>query len=174
MHRGHLPEEVDGHDGPRAEGEAVLEGFGIDQVMDGIAVDQDRPGAGPDDGTEGGDECVGRNQHVVAHADPRGPQYQLERVGAVGDAHALPAAGEGGEGRFEPDDLRAAGEAAAGHGGQERLHDLEGDLGVLVGQVHQWDVRCDPGIRGEQRADGERRVHGPTLGPGRESALGAC
>ena len=70
---------------------------------------------------------------------PSGPQRELEGVGAVGDADAVPGAGELGVRLLEGGDGLAADEVAGGEDLGEAGVDLLGDLGVLHGQVDQRD-----------------------------------
>src|SRR5215204_2649956 len=67
-----------------------------------------------DDGLGGGDEGVRGDDDLVARADADGAERDLEAVGAVGDADAVPRAHELGVLLLEGGDRLAADEVARG------------------------------------------------------------
>ena len=79
-HVGHLAVQMDGDDEPRPVGDGLGDQSRIEVVIGLARVDGDRDSARLMDGSEGRDECIGRDDHLVARLDPRGQQCEPEGV----------------------------------------------------------------------------------------------
>jgi hypothetical protein len=119
--------------------------------MLGVDVDQHRRRAGPYHGLGGRDERVGRQDHLVTHADPERAQGYLERVRAVRDAHAVRRPHEAGVRLLEPRHGLALDERRLAQHLREPGGDLLGDLPVLRLQVDQRNGDHDPPLDHRRR-----------------------
>jgi len=106
----------------------------------GVAVDQDRCGAGPCHRLRGRDERVGRQDALVTTADAGRAQRQFQRVRAAADADAVPHAQIVGVLPLERGHLRATDKRGACQHLRPARRDLIGHLAVLGGQVDKGDV----------------------------------
>ena len=101
--------------------EVALDDLRRQQVRVGVDVHQPRRGAHGADGLGGGDERVGRHDHLVAGADLERPQRERERLGARGDADGELRLAVGRELPLEPlDGLAERERAALGDAANER------------------------------------------------------
>ena len=159
LDRGALPVQVHRHDRPGARGERPAHGGRVDQQVVVVDVDRNRHRADPRDGLRRRHEGGGGQHHLVAAADARGAQRQLEGVGAVGDADAVPDAEVVGVVALEGRHLRAADEATGAEDLLEPGAHLGRDLGVLRDQVDERNPHRPITAAGRRRAGG--RASGP-------------
>ena len=131
LHRGHLPEEMHGHDSPRPGGATPADVVRVEEVVDRVTVGEDGPGAGPNHRRHGGQAAVGRDDGLAAGADPSGLQHKGEGVSAAGDAEAVAPVAEGRQRRLEVGDGLPLGDGSARHGADEGFDDLGSDFGML-------------------------------------------
>src|SRR5437667_11444050 len=142
LHRRELAVEVDGEDGSRARPDPPGYLLDVDQVVDGVTVDQRRRRARAHDGERSGDERVRGHDDLVFRPDPDGAQGELERVRAVTYPNAVADAGEAGESLLERRHVLAEDEGGGGEDAGEALLDLRRDLAVLRRKI-------DEGVRGQ-------------------------
>ncbi len=108
---------VDHDDGAGARGDLLFDGGGVDLEGLGIDVGKDGDGMEAEDGVDGGDEGIGRDDDFVAGAEVEDTEGGKEGGGAVGDGEAMGGAGEAGVGLFKGGDGSAT--AAAPFAGVE-------------------------------------------------------
>ena len=135
VHVRRLTVEVHRNNGPRPAGDRRGQASGVEVVRLRIVIDQygHRPHLGDRQG--GGDERVGRKDHLVAGADVEGPQRQGQRVESGAHAHAVLDPAELGELLLEGAHLFTEHEGVAGQHGLDGRVDLLCQLLVLASQV---------------------------------------
>jgi hypothetical protein len=125
LDRGGLAVQVDRDEGPGARGHRGRGGGHVQQVGVVVrAVGQHRDGTSAPDRLGGRYERVGGHDDLVAGANAAGPQRELDRVGAVGHAHAVGDPGKGRELALERGYPRSADERRPG----EHLLPAPGDF----------------------------------------------
>ena len=84
-----LPEQVDRHDGARARRDRGLDRSRVDVEGVGLDIHEHRGGAAVRDRFGGADKGERAGDDLVARADPKGSQSEVQRVGAVGDRYGV-------------------------------------------------------------------------------------
>ena len=113
VHVGHATVQVDGDNGLGARRDRALDGRRVDVPGERIGIDQHWRRAGVADGRDRGDEGHGGRDHLVARADAKREQREVQRGGAGIQRHGFLGMGVGGEGFLEGIDLRAGNIGAA-------------------------------------------------------------
>ena len=116
VHVRRQPDLVHGHDRLRALGDRALGRRGVEVVGQRVDVGEDRRRAALPDGVGRGDEGQRRDDDLVAGADARDVEREVQRGGAVGRGHRVGRAHALGVGGLEGGDARALGDPAGGDG----------------------------------------------------------
>ena len=138
LHVDALAVQVDRQQAPGPLGDRGLHLAGVHQVVLRAHVDEDRRRADRVDRDHGRRRGVGDGDHLVAGADPQRLQPQLDGVGAVVDADAVPGPVVAGELRLEGADTLAEDQLP----GPE--HRLDGVQDVLLLAVVLPQIVPDP------------------------------
>ena len=134
--------EVDGDDG--LDVRSVLErGFklrGRDVVSGGIDIHEDGSRADARDAARSGEKSVRRGEHGVARPDVEGHEEDELRIGAGGDADAVPRAAVRRDGIFKRLRLRPEHEGLAVAHGFDLGHDAGLERGILRAEIEERDL----------------------------------
>ena len=137
VHVGRLPVEVNRHDRLGARPDRVLDESGIDIEGCRIGIDEHRRSAGGADRQCGGDEGIGRGDHLVTGPDLERTERQLER----GEAGVHADGGRGsavlGELLLEGRDVPAQDPVVTGEAAGNRLVHVVLDRRRLGGEVNE-------------------------------------
>ena len=140
LHRGHLPEQVDRHDGPGPRRDGCLHRRRVEIETDGIDVHEHRGPAGIMDGARGGEEGERRGDHLVRRGQPQGPEREQQRIGPAGAANAMSRPAQLRHCRLQPIHLFTQNELLpVDHPRQSREH-LVSDGLVLGNEIEKRDV----------------------------------
>jgi len=134
--------EMDRENRSRLRGHRGLGRARVDGEGERIDVDQHRPRAAPLDRADRGNGGVRHGDDFVTRADSGGPDRQLDRVGAIGDAHRVPGSDPGGECLLERLDFRAENVPARLDHPARRVEDLvphlaDDEAEVVEGNRHR-------------------------------------
>ncbi len=139
IHIGALPVEVHRDDRLRPRRDRGLDLAGIDQRIVMAHVDQHRPRAAERYGKCGRREGHGRDDHLVARAQPESTAGKLQRIGAAADAERMRHLAILGKRALEQAHLFAEDEVAAPEDLGDRPRDLRLEVATLRPEVDQRD-----------------------------------
>ena len=132
--------QVDWNDRARSRPDRRGNRRGVDGVSVAIHVDQHRLGADRGNGQHRGDEGVRRCDHLVARADAKGAQRQLDGGESAANRNRVPRADERGVFGFELFDGRTKNEVAPLEDAADGRFDLRRECAMLRFQVDERHV----------------------------------
>ncbi len=147
VHVGGLAVQMNGEDGAGARGDGGFQLSGVQVVGAGIDVDVNGRGAGVADGGDGGVESVGDGDDLIAGADARGEQGEVQGAGAGVDADGVGDLAIGGEFFFEGGDGRAEDEVVVVENGADGGVDLLPHFAGFGLKIEQGDGFCEVHFR---------------------------